>query len=114
MGEYVRDAFIVLFSLTGLFFFVGGTVGLLRCPDLYARLHPSTKCDTLGACSVILALCLRAGLSFPVLKLLAIAFFLLLSSATCGHAIGRSAFRSGVVPWHKPGVKPWPIREEDE
>jgi len=113
LGEYVRDAFIVLFSLTGLFFFVGGTVGLLRCPDLYTRLHPSTKCDTLGACSILLALIIHAGFSFVTLKLLAVAFFLLLSSATCGHAIGRSAFRSGVVPWHKPGVKPWPTEEEN-
>jgi len=114
VGEIILDALTVLFSLTAVFFFVGGTVGLLRCPDLYARLHPSTKCDTLGACSAILALCLQAGASFVTLKLLAVAFFLLLSSATCGHAIGRSAFRRRVVPWHKPGVTPWPPVEEDK
>lgn len=111
MGEIVRDVFIVLFSLTGVFFFIGGTVGLLRCPDLYARLHPSTKCDTLGACSIVLALIVHAGFSFVTLKLVAVVFFLLLSSATCGHAIGRSALKSRIVPWHKPGVKPWPLKE---
>lgn len=112
MADNVRDAFSILFCLTGVFFFVGGTVGLLRCPDLYARLHPSTKADTLGACSIILALIIQAGASFVTLKLLLVAFFLLLSSATCGHAIGRSAYRTGIVPWHKPGVKPWTIEEE--
>lgn len=114
MGKIVLNAFIVLFSLTGIFFFVGGIVGLLRCPDFYARLHPSTKCDTLGACAFVLALCLKAGFSFVTLKLLAVVFFLLLSSATCGHAIGRSGFRSRIVPWHKPGVRPWPLEEGEE
>lgn len=112
MAKMIQYGFVGLFSLTGLFFFVAGTVGLVRCPDLYARLHPSTKCDTLGACSVMLALMVLAGFSFVTLKLLAIVFFLLLASATCGNAIGRSAFRTRVVPWHKPGVRPWP--EEDE
>lgn len=111
MAEVLLDALVVLLCCTGIVFFVGGTVGLLRCPDLYARLHPSTKCDTLGACSVVLALILRAGSSFIILKLLAVVFFLMLSSAVCGHAIGRSAFRSGIVPWHKPGVEPLPPEE---
>ncbi len=112
MAETVRDALVVLFCAAGILFFVGGTVGLLRCPDLYARLHPSTKCDTLGACSVTFALMVYSGPTFDSLKLLAVVFFLMLSSATCGHAIGRSAFRTRVVPWHKPGVEPWPPEEE--
>ncbi len=112
MAEVLLDALVVLLCCTGIVFFIGGTVGLLRCPDLFARLHPSTKCDTLGACSVVLALILRSGSSFVILKLLAVVFFLMLSSAVCGHAIGRSAFRSGIVPWHKPGVEPLPPEEQ--
>lgn len=108
MAEAVRNGFVVLFCMVGVVFFVGATVGLLRCPDLYARLHPSTKGDTLGACSVVLALCVYSGLTIITLKLIAVVFFLLLSSAVCGHAIGRSAFKSGVEPWHKEDVVPWP------
>ncbi len=112
MAGAVRNTLTVAFGLTGLYFFVVGTVGLLRCPDLYARLHPSTKCDTLGACSVTLALMIQTGFSMVTLKLLSVVFFLLLSSAVCGHAIGRSAFRTRVEPWHKEGVKPWPLEDE--
>jgi len=108
LAEAVRNGFAVLFCLTGVLFFVGATVGLLRCPDLYARLHPSTKGDTLGVCSVILGLCVYSGFTMITLKLVVVVFFLLLSSAVCGHSIGRSAFRSGVEPWHKAGVVPWP------
>ncbi|MFH1151005.1 MAG: monovalent cation/H(+) antiporter subunit G [Actinomycetota bacterium] len=112
MAGAIRNTLTVIFGLIGLYFFVVGTVGLLRCPDLYARLHPSTKCDTLGACSVTLALMIQLGFSMVTLKLLVVVFFLLLSSAVCGHAIGRSAFRTRVVPWHKDGVQPWPAEEE--
>jgi len=104
----VNDILTYIFCATGVIFFLGGTIGILRCPDLYARLHPSTKGDTLGACMVAFGLCLQSGLSLDTIKLLAVVFFLLLSSATCGHAIGRSAFTCGVVPWHKEGVEPFP------
>lgn len=112
MAGLATDVFTSIFFITGIIFFLGGTIGILRCPDLYARLHPSTKGDTLGACMIIFGLCLQSGLSLDTIKLLAIVFFLLLSSATCGHAIGRSAFSCGVVPWHKKGVRLLPKEVE--
>jgi hypothetical protein len=32
----------------GLVFFVAGSIGLLRLPDVYSRLHALTKADNLG------------------------------------------------------------------
>lgn len=113
MGSLVIDVLSVIFGLAGVLFFVGGTVGLLRCPDLYSRLHPATKCDTVGACSIALALALQIGLDLALFKLILIMFLLLVTSAPSGHAIGRSAFKTGVVPWHKKGVVPWPLEGED-
>jgi multicomponent Na+:H+ antiporter subunit G len=95
------DIIAVIFVSIGTVFFIIGTTGLLRMPDLYTRLHPSTKCDTLGACSVMVGLAVYGGWSFATLKLIIIILFLLLSSATCGHAIGRSAFVRGIMPWRK-------------
>lgn len=86
---------------TGAFFFVLGTAGLVRMPDVFTRLHPATKCDTLGACSVIAGMAVYNGWSWDLLKLVLIMCFLLLSSATCGHAIGRSALRRGIAPWKR-------------
>ncbi len=43
----------------GAFFLVAGTVGLLRFPDVYSRLHTVTKADTLGLGLVVLGLILR-------------------------------------------------------
>jgi multicomponent Na+:H+ antiporter subunit G len=110
----MRDVLTVIFAAVGACFFIGGTVGLLRCPDLYSRLHPATKCDTVGAISIIVAMAIQIGLDMAVLKLLVVISLLLLTSAPSGHAIGRSAFKNGVVPWHEEGVKPWPIEGVDE
>jgi multicomponent Na+:H+ antiporter subunit G len=96
-----REIAAGVFCCIGTFFFIVGTTGLLRMPDIFSRLHPSTKCDTLGACSVLVGMAVYSGWSWNVLKLLMIAGFLLLSSATCGHAIGRSALKRGISPWRK-------------
>ena len=96
-----RDIVAAAFCCIGTFFFLLGTTGLLRMPDIFTRLHPSTKCDTLGACSVIIGMAVHAGWSWDVFKLILIACFLLLSSATCGHAIGRSALKRGIEYWKK-------------
>lgn len=44
--------------LIGLLFFIAGSVGMLRFPDSFSRLHAVTKADSLGLGSVI------AGLMF--------------------------------------------------
>ena len=44
----VRDVFTIVAVAAGLFFFLAGTVGLLRFPDTLTRLHALTKADNLG------------------------------------------------------------------
>jgi len=92
-------AVAVVFTLLGAFFFLVGTVGLLRLPDFFTRTHAATKCDTLGAGSILVGLAIYTGLEFDALKILAIAAFILLTSPTTGHALARAAFRTGLVPW---------------
>ena len=97
----IIDIAVLLLLLIGCFFFLAGTIGVLRLPDIYARLHPSTKCDTLGAGSVLLAMAIYSGWSGDIYRLFIIGFFLFVSSATCGHAIGRSAVKSGIACFKK-------------
>lgn len=96
MIDLVRDIIVSALLVTGCFFFLAGTIGVLRLPDIFTRLHPSTKCDTLGAGSVLVAMAIHGGWSGDIFRLAIIAFFLLISSATCGHAIGRSALKIGL------------------
>ena len=53
----------------GIFFFLAGTVGLLRFPDTLTRLHALTKADNLGLGLIVLGLLPRAGGMLVAVKL---------------------------------------------
>jgi len=98
-----RDALAIVLCCTGAFFFIVGTLGLLRFPDFYARTHAATKCDTVGAGSILLALAVLRGFEPDMPKLLLLAGLVMLSSPTAAHALARAAYRTGLQPWLKPG-----------
>jgi len=89
--------------LVGAFFFFAGTVGLLRFPDVYSRLHALAKADNLGLGCVLLALALQAESIAAALKLLLIWPLVLAASAGVGFAIARRAHTLGIAPWRKEG-----------
>jgi multicomponent Na+:H+ antiporter subunit G len=79
----------------GGFFFLAGTVGLLRFPDVHTRLHALTKADNLGLGFLVFGLCLQAGSLATALKLVLIWLLSLLASTTSCYLIANSAQRSG-------------------
>ena len=85
----------------GVFFMVIGTIGVLRFPDVYTRLHASSKCGTTGLMSIFIALIILKGASHISLEIAVITFFVLLTSPVSSHAIGKSAYDSKVVMWVK-------------
>ncbi len=82
----------------GLFFLLVGTIGLIRLPDVYNRLHATTKCDTLGAGLVFLSLALQSSAAVAV-RLGLIVVFIIVTNPTAAHVIARSAYKTGVRPW---------------
>jgi multicomponent Na+:H+ antiporter subunit G len=84
------------------FFFIGGTVGLLRFPDVYSRLHALTKADNIGLGFVVLALLIQAESWDWALKLLIVWIFVLAASATNAYLIARAAIRKDIAPWKPP------------
>jgi multicomponent Na+:H+ antiporter subunit G len=79
--------------LIGAFFFVVGTVGLLRLPDRLSRLHALTKADNLGLGFLVLGLLAQApGLSTGV-TLVLIWLLVMLASAAGAHLIAKRALR---------------------
>ncbi|MCG6942529.1 MAG: monovalent cation/H(+) antiporter subunit G [Thiohalocapsa sp.] len=77
----------------GATFFVAGTVGLLRLPDLFSRLHALTKADNLGLGLIMLGLILYAPGLFYALKLLLLWVLVMVSGATGSHLIAKRALR---------------------
>lgn len=95
----VLDVVTVLLLASGLFFFVAGTVGLLRFPDLYCRLHALAKADNVGLGLTVLALMLQADGWQEVCKLLMVWLLVLAASACVCFLIGNEARRRGVKAW---------------
>jgi multicomponent Na+:H+ antiporter subunit G len=93
------DLLSALLLAGALFFFVAGTIGLLRFPDLYSRLHALTKADNLGLGLTVLALMVQAESWPEVFKLGLIWMIVLAASATVCFLIGNEAYRRGVKPW---------------
>ncbi len=79
--------------LAGVFFYLAGSIGLLRLPDLYSRLHALTKADNLGLGLLIAGLALHSQDLLIMLKLLLIWLAVLAASATSAHLIARQARR---------------------
>jgi multicomponent Na+:H+ antiporter subunit G len=92
------DIFTVLAVTAGAFFFLAGTVGLLRFPDTLSRLHALTKADNLGLGLVVLGLLPWAGGVFGALKLVCVWILVQFAGATVAQLIARAARRGGLRP----------------
>jgi multicomponent Na+:H+ antiporter subunit G len=85
------DGLTVLTVSAGAFFFLAGTVGLLRFPDALSRLHALTKADNLGLGLVVLGLLFQMEGPFAGLKLVGVWLLTLLAGATVTQLIARAA-----------------------
>jgi len=90
----------------GILFMIFGTIGILRFPDVYTRMHASSKCGVAGIIVLFIGLALlaiREGFTASSIKIILIAFFILITSPVASHAIARAALFEGIEPWHKSG-----------
>ncbi len=95
----LSQAATVVLLLAGAGFFLAGTLGLLRFPDVYTRLHALTKADNVGLGLIVTGLALQAESWAVVGKLALIWLLVLVASATGAHLVARGALRRGVRPW---------------
>ncbi len=99
--------FITIVLLCGLIFFTGGSIGILRFPDFYSRLHPAGKLDTGGLALTMSAFALYTLHPFSVdaiitsLKIILIVVFIFITSPTAIHSIVDAGVRAGLTPWKK-------------
>ena len=90
--------FTVLAVAIGAFFFMAGTVGLLRFPDTLTRLHALTKADNLGLGFIIVGLLPQVARPLDALKLLSIWLLVQLSAAVVTQLIGQLVRQEGLRP----------------
>ncbi|WP_291787464.1 monovalent cation/H(+) antiporter subunit G [Cecembia sp.] len=85
----IKELLIVLLLLAGCFFFLAGTLGLLRFPDLFSRLHALTNADNLGLGFIAAGMALYIASPWTSVKIFLIWILTLLSSATSSYLIAR-------------------------
>ncbi len=105
MLDKMINLIVMGFLSAGVFFFITATIGLLRFPDLFTRLHATGKGDTMGASLILMGLAIYAGLTPETIKILIMLIFILLTSPVAVHAICRAIYATGVKPWVKEETK---------
>lgn len=106
----IQELVVVVLLVVGAGFLTVGTIGLLRLPDVYNRMHATTKATTLGAASIFLAGTAYFGPLGDGLTSLIGIVFLFLTAPTGAHMISRSAQKMGVPFFGDTG---WPERVEE-
>ncbi len=89
-------SFILL--IIGSIFVLAGTIGVIRLPDLYTRLHAASIVDTLGCMALIAGMVLQAGFSIVTIKLLLVLALIFFTSPVATHALAKAAAHGGVMP----------------
>ena len=90
--EYLSEIFSWIFILLGSFLILVGSIGLIRLPDFWSRLHGASITDTGGVLFLLIGMMIQAGSIWIFLKLVAIGIFLFVSSPTASHAIANAAY----------------------
>lgn len=97
MNEIIGYIFVII----GLVFDIFGCIGLIRLPDVYNRLQATTKCVTLGTCSILFGTLVIKGFNATGIKASMCIVFLILTAPVAAHALSRGAHISGVKLWEK-------------
>ena len=109
--EALRHLVIIGLVAIGCFFLAVGTIGLLRFPNVYNRMHATSKPTTLGTATIFLAGFVRFGPGGAGLTSLVGILFLFLTVPTGAHMIARAAQKTG-VPFLS--TVTWPTAEETD
>ena len=84
--------------LAGAFFFIAGTLGLLRFGDTLSRVHALTKADNLGLGLIVLGLLPLADSITDALKLIVIWALVLLGGTTAAQLVANAVRREQDPP----------------
>ena len=93
--NYVAAALVLIGSL----FALTASIGLLRLPDFYTRMHAASKAGTLGSCVMLIALAVYADDVAVTLRALGGVIFFLLTAPVSAHLLAKAAHGSGLKLW---------------
>jgi multicomponent Na+:H+ antiporter subunit G len=99
MIELLHNLIVGALILFGAFFALVASVGILRLPDLYTRMHAASKAGTLGSGLILVALAVYAQDLATATRALAAVVFFLLTAPLGAHLLARAAYMAGYRMW---------------
>jgi len=98
LTEWMQPVIIGLLG-TGMFFIVVASLGVVRLPDIYTRMHAATKASTLGMALVLLATGFYFGTASAITKVLLAIAFQFLTAPAASHILARAAYERRAPMW---------------
>ncbi|MBD0415927.1 monovalent cation/H(+) antiporter subunit G [Oryzicola mucosus] len=95
MIETLQNITAGLLLLAGSAFILTATLGLVRLPDLYTRMHAASKAGTVGSCVMLIALVFVPGADGVAGRVAAGVLFFLLTAPVSAHLLAKAAYISG-------------------
>jgi len=97
MIEYIAYVLLAIGSFCSLV----GSIGIVRFPDFYNRVHANTVVVVGGCLMLILGAGISGGLDIFTVKAVVIAIFVFITNPVASHALAKAAHKSGVKLWKK-------------
>lgn len=101
-----------LVIMLGLALMAGGSLGFLRFPDFYTRLHGVRVSDGPGAVIFVLGLAIASGDGAMALRLVLLAALIAAIGPTISQLLANSAHAAGLAPIAGPYKAPRPDMRE--
>ena len=97
----IRVILTGFFLVVGCFLFLVASIGVIRFPDFFTRMHAAGKADSLGQACIIIGLIIYSGFNQVSLKLFLIMITVFVINTTATHYLAKAAYMKGVKPWVK-------------
>lgn len=97
----MNDFLIIALTTLGAIFILIAALGIYRMPDFYTRLSVTVKASTLGVGCILAAVAVHFSEFSITTKVLAVIFFLFITSPVAAFSIARSSYVSGIKLWDK-------------
>lgn len=88
-----------LLIIIGALFTLFASLGVLRFPDLYTRMHAASKAGVFGSGLILIGLALHADDVAISLRAILAILFLILTTPISAHLLAKAAYAVGYRPW---------------
>ncbi|OEF93485.1 monovalent cation/H(+) antiporter subunit G [Vibrio splendidus] len=93
------DIIVGIVLCLGTLFTLIASLGILRMPDLYTRMHAVTKAGTVGLASLLLAVAIAIPDITVISRVIGTMLFIFITAPVAAHLLGKATQQSGYQIW---------------